>query len=117
MVDPIQSVKGKVVIDAFRTVDPALMMSDEEFQQHTSNIGMLKKPSVQALYNNLNKQYFSIVIGYSKNPNEQEMLLNLYKNKWLDSLKMRSSEHIDKENKKSLNVILLENRKTQLGND
>lgn len=50
VVDPIQSVKGKVVIDAFRLIDQQLTMMGEEFQQSTSVVGHLKKPSVQALY-------------------------------------------------------------------
>lgn len=79
MVDPIQSVKGKVVIDAFRLIDPTSMALNLPFNQTTSNVGMLSKPSVQALYNGLNKHYYSMVIDYTKNENDQNMLLNLYK--------------------------------------
>jgi 26S proteasome regulatory subunit N11 len=104
VVDPIQSVKGKVVIDAFRTIDPQYLMMDEEFQQHTSNIGGLKKPTIQALYNGLNKHYFSIVINYWKNENEQNMLLNLYKKKWNQGLKNTDATEITKKNKENLGV-------------
>jgi 26S proteasome regulatory subunit N11 len=104
VVDPIQSVKGKVVIDAFRTIDPQYIMMDEEFQQHTSNIGGLKKPTIQALYNGLNKHYFSIVINYWKNENEQNMLLNLYKKKWNQGLKNTDATEITKKNKENLSV-------------
>ena len=49
VVDPIQSVKGKVVIDAFRLINTQLSMMGMEFKQSTSVVGHLKKPTVQAL--------------------------------------------------------------------
>lgn len=48
VVDPIQSVKGKVVIDAFRLINPQMLMLGQEPRQTTSNIGHLNKPSIQA---------------------------------------------------------------------
>jgi 26S proteasome regulatory subunit N11 len=47
VVDPIQSVKGKVVIDAFRLINPQLIMLGQEPRQTTSNIGHINKPSIQ----------------------------------------------------------------------
>lgn len=47
MIDPIQSVKGKVVIDAFRLINPQTAMMGQEPRQTTSNIGHLNKPSIQ----------------------------------------------------------------------
>ncbi|KAH3712884.1 hypothetical protein DPMN_072642 [Dreissena polymorpha] len=47
VVDPIQSVKGKVVIDAFRLINPNMMMLGQEPRQTTSNLGHLQKPSIQ----------------------------------------------------------------------
>ena len=58
VVDPIQSVKGKVVIDAFRSINPQLMMLGQEPRQTTSNIGYLNKPSIQALIHGLNRNYY-----------------------------------------------------------
>ncbi|KAI9087823.1 hypothetical protein K1719_030153 [Acacia pycnantha] len=46
VVDPIQSVKGKVVIDAFRLINPQTMVFDLEPRQTTSNLGHLNKPSM-----------------------------------------------------------------------
>lgn len=94
--------KGKVVADAFRTVEPTALMMDEELQQHTGNIGTIKKPSIQAIYNGLNKHYFSLVINYCKNENEQKMLMNLYKKKWNHGLKNQKCSEINKDNKTSL---------------
>lgn len=47
VVDPIQSVKGKVVIDAFRLINPQTMMLGQEPRQTTSNLGHLNKSSIQ----------------------------------------------------------------------
>lgn len=88
VVDPIQSVKGKVVIDAFRSIEQGVMMSGLEPRQTTSNIGHLHHPSAVALMRGLNKHYYSIAINYRKNEGEQKMLLNLHKSSWANSLKM-----------------------------
>ena len=88
------AIMGKVVIDAFRLIDKHAELSGEEFQQTTSNIGHLKKPSLQALMHGLNKHYYSLVINFQKNESEQNMLLNLYKKKWNEGLKVATqTEH------------------------
>merc|ERR1712203_1330016 len=46
VVDPIQSVKGKVVIDCFRCLSHQMIMLGMEPRQTTSNIGHLNKPSI-----------------------------------------------------------------------
>ncbi|KAL3091593.1 hypothetical protein niasHT_024175 [Heterodera trifolii] len=88
VVDPIQSVKGKVVIDAFRTINPQAIALNQEPRQTTSNIGHLQKPSIQALIHGLNRHYYSIPIAYRTNENEQQMLLNLNKQSWMDSMNL-----------------------------
>lgn len=90
VVDPIQSVKGKVVIDCFRLINPQLMMLGQEPRQTTSNIGHLQKPSIQALIHGLNRHYYSIVIDYRKNELEEQMLMNLNKNHWTAGLKLQN---------------------------
>ncbi|XP_074580751.1 26S proteasome non-ATPase regulatory subunit 14 homolog [Curcuma longa] len=89
VVDPIQSVKGKVVIDAFRLIDPTLMLIGREPRQTTSNIGHLNKPSTQALTHGLNHSYYSLVINYRKNELEEKMLLNIHRRKWSDGFILR----------------------------
>merc|ERR1719350_1347328 len=71
VVDPIQSVKGKVVIDAFRLINPNMMVLGQEPRQTTSVLGHLVKPSIQALIHGLNRHYYSIAINYRKNELEQ----------------------------------------------
>jgi len=86
VVDPIQSVKGKVVIDCFRLINPQSMMLGQEPRQTTSNVGHLKKPSIQALIHGLNRHYYSMVLDYRKNELEEQMLMNLHKKAWTDGL-------------------------------
>ncbi|ROT39617.1 26S proteasome regulatory subunit rpn11 [Sodiomyces alkalinus F11] len=88
VVDPIQSVKGKVVIDAFRLINPQTMMIGQEPRQSTSNIGHLNKPSIQALIHGLNRHYYSIAINYRKTALEENMLMNLHKHVWTEALEM-----------------------------
>lgn len=88
VVDPIQSVKGKVVIDAFRLINPQSLMLGQEPRQSTSNLGHLNKPSIQALIHGLNRHYYSIGINYRKTALEENMLMNLHKQVWTEGLQM-----------------------------
>ncbi|KKA30587.1 hypothetical protein TD95_001093 [Thielaviopsis punctulata] len=88
VIDPIQSVKGKVVIDAFRLINPQTLMLNQEPRQSTSNLGHLNKPSIQALIHGLNRHYYSIAIDYRKTALEENMLMNLHKHAWTEALEM-----------------------------
>jgi len=103
VIDPIQSVKGKVVIDAFRLINPQTMMLGHEPRQTTSNLGHLNKPSIQALIHGLNRHYYSIGINYRKNELEEKMLLNLHKKKWADGLMV---EKYDKHSQSNEDVVV-----------
>mmetsp|Transcript_7368 Transcript_7368/g.10208 ORF Transcript_7368/g.10208 Transcript_7368/m.10208 type:complete len:311 (+) Transcript_7368:691-1623(+) len=106
VVDPIQSVKGKVVIDAFRLINPQLMMMGQEPRQTTSNLGHLNKPSIQALIHGLNRHYYSIAINYRKNELEQKMLLNLHKKKWTEGLSLEDYHVHQKDNEVLIQEML-----------
>eukprot|EP00850_Spirogloea_muscicola_P015849 SM000125S26054 [mRNA] locus=s125:25387:27972:- [translate_table: standard] len=106
VVDPIQSVKGKVVIDAFRLINPQTMMLGQEPRQTTSNLGHLNKPSIQALIHGLNRHYYSIGINYRKNELEEKMLLNLHKKKWTDGLAVERFDQHSKNNEKIIQEML-----------
>jgi len=106
VVDPIQSVKGKVVIDAFRLINPQLLVLGQEPRQTTSNLGHMNKPSIQALIHGLNRHYYSIAINYRKNELEQRMLLNLHKKKWTDGLTLENYEAHEKTNEKLVTEML-----------
>nr|ACN40092.1 unknown [Picea sitchensis] len=106
VVDPIQSVKGKVVIDAFRLINPQTMMLGQEPRQTTSNLGHLNKPSIQALIHGLNRHYYSIAINYRKNELEEKMLLNLHKKKWTDGLTLQRFDCHSKTNEQTVQEML-----------
>ncbi|KAI7837401.1 hypothetical protein COHA_008768 [Chlorella ohadii] len=105
VVDPIQSVKGKVVIDAFRCISPQTMMLGQEPRQTTSNVGHLNKPSIQALIHGLNRHYYSLAINYRKTPLEERMLGNLQKHTWTKGLSLRNFEDHAKANAKLVEEI------------
>jgi len=106
VVDPIQSVKGKVVIDAFRLINHQFIMMGQEPRQTTSNIGHLTKPSLSAKIHGLDRQYYSIAISYRKNELEERMLLNLNKNKWTDGLTLQGFDLQEKQNQKTIENLL-----------
>ena len=103
MVDPVQSVKGKVVIDAFRMIaNQGMMMmmmasAPTEPRQTTSNIGFLKKPTIQARIHGLDRHYYSLVIDWRKNDLEEQMLMNLHKKDWTTGLLIRKFEDQQKQ--------------------
>lgn len=106
VVDPIQSVRGKVVIDAFRLIDAGSAAAGIEPRQSTSNIGQLHKPSIQALIHGLNRHYYSIAIDYRKNELEEKMLLNLHKKQWSHGMTLNSFNSHCSSNQTSVNKML-----------
>eukprot|EP00753_Platysulcus_tardus_P010690 PLAT2967.1.p2 GENE.PLAT2967.1~~PLAT2967.1.p2 ORF type:complete len:309 (+),score=138.95 PLAT2967.1:33-959(+) len=106
VVDPIQSVKGKVVIDAFRLISQQMMMMGHEPRQTTSVVGHLQKPSIQALIHGLNRHYYSLRIDYRKNELEQKMLMNLHKKKWTAGLRTAKFESHAEENTRIIGGML-----------
>lgn len=105
VVDPIQSVKGKVIIDAFRLMSPNVLLLGQEPRQITSNLGHLQKPSVQALVHGLNRHYYSITINYRKNELEQKMLLNLHKTSWISGLTLEDYNEHSQKNQKTVKEV------------
>ncbi|KAL8635380.1 MAG: hypothetical protein Q9228_007121 [Teloschistes exilis] len=106
VVDPIQSVKGKVVIDAFRLINPQTLMMGQEPRQTTSNLGHLNKPSIQALIHGLNRHYYSIGINYRKTGLEENMLMNLHKQVWTEALQMDNFQEEGTRNGKRLKRLV-----------
>ncbi len=96
---------GKVVIDAFRLINPNMMVLGQEPRQVTSVLGHLQKPSIQALIHGLNRHYYSISINYRKNELEQQMLMNLNKKSWVDGLTLTDYNEHCKLNKVSLSRL------------
>lgn len=106
VIDPIQSVKGKVIIDAFRLINPNMMVLGQEPRQTTSNLGHLNKPSIQALIHGLNRHYYSISINYRKNELEQKMLFNLNKKSWVNGLTLTDYDQHCAANEKTVKDMI-----------
>ena len=113
VVDPIQSVRGKVVIDAFRTyggnMDIGLALGGvqgNDQRQTTSNLGEVKRKKGFSIKQLAKSTYYSILIGYRKNDLETKMLLNLRKSSWDTGFRLNTnSKKTDEENIKKIDDI------------
>jgi 26S proteasome regulatory subunit N11 len=107
VIDPVQSVKGKVVIDAFRMIagQNQMMAMPTEPRQTTSNIGFLKKPTIQARIHGLDRHYYSIVIDWRKNDLEEQMLMNLHRKDWSSGLLIKNFQTHQKNSEEMLSVM------------
>jgi len=93
VVDPIQSVKGKVVIDAFRNINNGALGGEARIT--TSNIGFLKQPTFISLVHGLNKNYYSFNITFAKDEQEKNMLLNMNRRNWNEMLRIRDANRVE----------------------
>ena len=91
VVEHIQSMKGKIVIDAFRTTGGMGMMGGDPRQQ-TSNHGSLKRPTGKAIATGLGRMYYSLPIEITRTPVDENLLMNLQKKTWNDGLKPEMTE-------------------------
>ena len=114
VVDPIQSVRGKVVIDAFRTYGGAGMnldislggMGGNDQRQTTSNLGDVKRKKGFSIKQLSKSTYYSILIGYRKNDLETQMLLNLRKSSWDAGFRLNNnSKKNDEDNIKKIEEL------------
>lgn len=97
---------GKVVLDAFRLINPQLLMMGQEPRQTTSLIGHLNKPSIQALIHGLNRHYYSIAATYRKNDLELKMLMNLKKHDWIHGFLIADMDAHTVANEESMETFL-----------
>ncbi|KAH7730385.1 26S proteasome non-ATPase regulatory subunit 14 [Aphelenchoides avenae] len=122
VVDPIQSTKGKVVIDAFRSTGNSMAMfgsrlsPTSEARQTTSNLGDLVKASVMARVQGLGSSYYSLPISYRMSGNDQKMLQCMHKKDWAAGLIIHNYERHEKCNldntKEMLKMINLFTKET-----
>jgi 26S proteasome regulatory subunit N11 len=105
VVDPIQSVRGKVVIDAFRTIPEAMAMMATEPRQTTSNTGFLCRPTAQAVAQGLGRHYYNMPIAYRKHEHEVRMLLNVHRKGWQEGLRVEAVEAQRKDVTETLHKI------------
>jgi 26S proteasome regulatory subunit N11 len=105
VVDPIQSVKGKVVIDAFRNIPKEFLMTGREARQTTSVVGSMHKPTVVQLIQGLNKHYYALNLSFRKNALETRMLMNYNKREWSKGLQQPAFETAAKSTQELLAEI------------
>lgn len=106
VVDPIQSVRGKVVIDAFRSYGNNLAIGDVEMRQTTSNLGTQTKSRGLGIRDLAKIQYYNLLINYRKNDLETKMLLNLHKSAWDEGFKTLKSKKYKDETLKQLDKMI-----------
>lgn len=107
VIDSILSVRGKVIIDAFRLLDQTeLRMMGIEARQTTSNLGLIKRPTLHGLIRGLNRSFYSMLIECRKTEVEEAMLLNLHKKPWAAGF-LADSDHVkqNKDNLKAMNKM------------
>ena len=100
VVDPVQSVRGKVVIGAFRCIgdNPLQIQPMEEPRETTSFIGHLEKPSIKALVRGLNRLYYQMPVVYRMSEMEQQMLMSLNRPIWSTGFETPNFTKRDKSN-------------------
>ena len=98
VIDSVQSVKGKVVIGAFRCISQYSYQNCEECRETTSFIGHLQKPTTKALVRNLNRQYYAMPITYRMSLYEQQMLMSLNRQEWVNGFEIQSFVFSDRKN-------------------
>jgi len=91
VIDPIQSVKGKVVIDAFRSIGMNNIAMNTEPRISTNQTYYTKeKPSREARLRGLNKIYYNMTINsVSTDEIEVGMLNKIHSKGWAESLVMQ----------------------------
>ncbi|EPR79709.1 26S proteasome regulatory subunit RPN11 [Spraguea lophii 42_110] len=116
VIDPVQSVKGRVVIEAFRLTGNAFSLMGSEPRQITSNIGFYPKSTLVALLHGLQRQYYNFHITYKNTELEKRMLCNLNKKSWIDYLTVKEPDNGDIEELLSLtqNYIQMVEREKDL---
>jgi len=96
VIEHIQAVKGKIVIDSLLEINPESQVLGLEHHQTISHLCHLYKPSIQALVHGLNRHYCSIFINYrKKNP-------VLYKTVSANTQMLNDFKLLTKENQESL---------------
>ncbi|CAJ0561387.1 unnamed protein product, partial [Mesorhabditis spiculigera] len=92
VVDPIQSVKGKVLLEAFRLVDlmhlnPKSLAPTGEARQTTSNLGYVDEEAAMSRKRE-SKKYYNLVVNYRTTEKERKMLSCLDRHSWVDGLRI-----------------------------
>lgn len=107
VVDPIQSVKGNVVIDGFRSIQN-VMINEFEICDISCNNAFLNKPTVTALMHGQGRSFYNIRSEYSCCELERRLLRNINTIRWIDVLSINNinySQETKKLNEELKDII------------
>ena len=85
VIDPVQSVRGKIVIEAYKLNSPLTKV--QETKDFNSILSMINNPGMFREDHGLNKYYYSLRIGFKKNILEEITLTSIYQKDCLYFLK------------------------------
>jgi 26S proteasome regulatory subunit N11 len=99
VIDPIQSVRGRVVMDAFRSIHMNNVAYNTEPRISTGNTYYTKsRPSREARLRGLNKIYYNMVINATSTDEcEVSMLRKLKLERWTKSLLPLEDDHKERK--------------------
>ena len=95
VVDPVKSVRGKVVIGAFRTVPVqglAILKPSKEPREVTSFINSSFPVSRVALRHSLNRSYYQMNVSYRMSKEEENMLRSLNRPMWSTGFQIEDTD-------------------------
>jgi len=92
VIDPVQSVRGKVLIEAYRS--NSSLSGVQETRDITSIYSMVNNPSLFKGDHGLNKYYYSLRIGYKKNLLEEIALTSIYEKDFGCFFKRKTPENL-----------------------
>jgi len=105
VLDSVQSVKGKVVIGAFRCMIQYQYQAQDEPRETTSFVGMLEKPSTKSIVRGHGRQFYSLPITYRMSLVEQQMLMSLNRPVWTTGFELQP--YVDNDKKCTESIMKL----------
>jgi len=111
VLDPIKSVRGKVVIEAFRLIQPNLFRSarlapTSEPRQITSNIGNMAPPTLLQFLRGFDRMFYSLPITSRFSDKDQKMLECMSNTHFYLGLQMQSYSERTKHNEQALDDMV-----------
>ena len=92
VIDPVQSVRGKIVIEAYRLNSPLSRI--QETRDTTSIYSMVNNPGLFREDHGLNKYYYSLRIGFKKNLLEEITISSIYQKDCNEILKKNFQKNL-----------------------
>jgi len=111
VVDPIQSVRGKVVIGAFRLLSSGMGMAvgidmGVKQRQTTSNRGYLTSPSIKTILRGLGREFYGLNVSFERTTLDERVLTNLDKKLWSTGMSVKKATDQQKESEKTMKQML-----------